>query len=48
MSSLYSKPVVADTIKIPIQDSDNPDMFKLIKEIKYLDGNTAFRIIEPL
>lgn len=39
---------VADTIKIPIEDSSDPEQFKLIKEINYLDGIPAFRIIEPL
>ncbi|MEK7112999.1 MAG: glycosyltransferase family 39 protein [Patescibacteria group bacterium] len=37
---------VADTIRIPPQDSKDESQFKLIKEIKYLDGNPAFRIIE--
>lgn len=39
---------VADTIKIPIEDSSDPEQFRLIKEINYLDGIPAFRIIEPL
>lgn len=39
---------VADTIKIPVEDSNDPEQFKLIKEIDYLDGIPAFRIIEPL
>lgn len=38
---------VADTTRIPPEDSKDGNLFKLIKEIKYLDGaNTAFRIIE--
>jgi hypothetical protein len=37
---------VADPIRIPPEDSSNEDLFTLIKEIRYLDGNTAFRIIE--
>jgi len=37
---------VADTIRIPPEDSKDENLFKLIKEIKYLDGNTAFRILE--
>jgi len=39
---------IADTIKIPVEDSNDPEQFKLIKEIDYLDGIPAFRIIEPL
>ena len=39
---------VADTIEIPIEDSSDPDQFRLIKEIDYLDNTPAFRIIEPL
>jgi len=37
---------VADTIRIPPEDSSDETLFKLIKEIKYLDGSTAFRILE--
>ncbi len=38
---------VADTIRIPPQDSKDENLFKIIAEIKYLDGfNTAFRILE--
>jgi hypothetical protein len=38
---------VADTIRIPPEDSKDTTQFKLIKEIKYLNGaDTAFRIIE--
>lgn len=37
---------VADTIRIPPEDSKDEGQFKLIKEIKYLDGNSAFRILE--
>jgi len=38
---------VADTIRIPPEDSKDENLFKVIAEIKYLDGlNTAFRIIE--
>lgn len=40
---------VADPIRIPPEDSSNQDEFKVIGEIKYLDGKeTAFRIIEVL
>lgn len=40
---------VADTIRIPPEDSSDPNLFKLIKEIKYLNGaDVAFRIIEVL
>ncbi|MCH7730099.1 glycosyltransferase family 39 protein [Patescibacteria group bacterium] len=37
---------VADTIRIPPEDSSDETLFKLIKEIKYLNGNTAFRVLE--
>lgn len=38
---------VADTIRIPPEDSKDESLFRLIKEIKYLNGrDTAFRIIE--
>lgn len=38
---------VADTIRIPPEDSKDSSLFKLIREIKYLNGiDTAFRIIE--
>ncbi|HEX6977556.1 MAG TPA: phospholipid carrier-dependent glycosyltransferase [Patescibacteria group bacterium] len=40
--------IVADPIKMPVQDSSDPNRFKLIKEIKYLDGKTAFRVVEIL
>jgi len=36
----------ADTVRIPPDDSKDPSHFKLISEIKYLDGKTAFRILE--
>lgn len=38
---------VADTIRIPPEDSKDENLFRFIKEIKYLNGrDTAFRIIE--
>lgn len=38
---------VADTLRIPFKDSNDPKLFNLIREIKYLDGIfTAFRILE--
>ena len=37
---------VADTIRIPPEDSRDESLFNLIKEIKYLNGETAFRILE--
>ncbi len=38
---------VADTIRIPPEDSSDEEQFGVIKEIKYLNGrDTAFRIIE--
>ncbi|MFZ5933184.1 MAG: ArnT family glycosyltransferase [Patescibacteria group bacterium] len=40
---------VADTIRIPPEDSKDESLFRLVKEIKYLNGrDTAFRIIEVL
>jgi len=40
--------LIGDTIRIPVEDSSNPEQFKIINEINYLNGNPAFRIIEPL
>ena len=38
---------VADTIRIPPEDSKDETLFNLIREIKYLNNrDTAFRIIE--
>jgi 4-amino-4-deoxy-L-arabinose transferase-like glycosyltransferase len=37
--------VVADNIRIPDSELESENV-KLLKEIKYLDGNTAFRIVE--
>ena len=38
---------VADTLRIPPLDSNDPKEFNLVKEIKYKDNlNTAFRILE--
>jgi hypothetical protein len=37
---------VADTIRIPPEDSKDENLFEIIREIKYLDkANTAFRIV---
>lgn len=36
---------VADPVRIPPEDSPEGEEFRLIREIKYLDGNTAFRIV---
>lgn len=38
--------IVGDSVRIPESDSSDANQFKLIKEIKYLNGVTAFRIIE--
>ena len=38
--------IIGDSLRIPPQDSNDPKLFKIIKEIKYLDGTDAFRIIE--
>jgi 4-amino-4-deoxy-L-arabinose transferase-like glycosyltransferase len=38
---------ITDEIAIPSQDTDDESQFKLVKEIKYLNGlETAFRIVE--
>ncbi len=37
---------VADPIRIPIEDSSDESLFRLLREIKYLNGEEAFRIIE--
>jgi len=37
---------VADPIRIPDEDSQDPNLFQLIKKINYLDGSPAFKIIE--
>lgn len=37
---------VADPLTIAPQDSQDPRNFKVIDEIKYLDGQTAFRLVE--
>ena len=40
---------VADTIRIPVADSNDPKFFKTIREIKYLNGrDIAFRMIKIL
>lgn len=39
---------VLDTIKVPVKDSDDPKEFKLLDEVKYPNGKTAFRLIEIL
>lgn len=38
--------IIADPIRIPPDDSKDTNQFKLVGEIKYLNGVTAFRIIE--
>ncbi|MCJ7805558.1 glycosyltransferase family 39 protein [Patescibacteria group bacterium] len=38
--------VVADPIIIPSEDANNSNFVKPIKEIRYLDGTVAFRIVE--
>jgi len=39
--------IVADPIRMPYEDSKDEKLFKLVKEIKYLNGkDTAFRIVE--
>ena len=37
---------VADTIRIPPEDSSDESHFRQIADIKYLDGQSAFRIVE--
>lgn len=34
--------------QIPPEDSNDPELFKLVGEIKYPDGNTVFRLVEVL
>ena len=38
--------IVGDHVRIPASDSDDENQFRLIKEINYLNGNPAFRVIE--
>lgn len=42
------KLIVGDPIRIPPEDSRNPELFNVVSEIDYLDGNAAFRVIEIL
>lgn len=39
---------VADPKTIPFDDSKDPNKYKTIDEVKYLNGQTAFRIVEVL
>ena len=39
---------VADEVRMPIADSSDPEYFRLIKEIKYPNGFTAFRIVDVI
>lgn len=45
---MSGKLFVIDLIKVPVEDSSDPTQFKLIDEIKFLNGQTAFRLIEIL
>ena len=38
--------IIGDRIRIPPEDSNDTKLFNLIKEIKFLNGETAFRIVE--
>ena len=38
--------LVGDFIRIPSEESGDTDKYNLVKEINYLDGNPAFRIVE--
>ena len=40
--------IIGDPIRIPDEDSGDKDLFNLVKEIRYLDGNVAFKIIEVI
>ena len=40
--------IVGTPIQIPLEDSNDPSRFNVIDEIKYPDGNTAYRIVEVL
>ncbi len=43
---MTGKLFIVDSIKVPIEDSSDPREFKLIDEIKYLNGQSAFRFLE--
>lgn len=45
---MTGKLFIIDPIKVPVEDSSNPEEFKLVDEIKFLNGQTAFRFIEIL
>lgn len=45
---MTGKLFIVDPIKVPIDDSSDPKQFKIVDEIKYLNGQTAFRFIEIL
>jgi hypothetical protein len=45
---LSGKLFVYDTLRVPIADSSDPKEFKLIDEIIYVNGKTAYRLIEVL
>jgi hypothetical protein len=36
----------ADSMRIPPDDSKDQNLFRTISDIKYLDGHTAFRVLE--
>ena len=45
---MTGKLFVIDPIKVPIEDSSDPKEFELVDEIKFLNGQTAFRFLEIL
>jgi len=45
---MSGKLFVVDPIKVPVADSSDPKEFKLVDEIKYPNGQTAFRLLEIL
>ncbi len=45
---MVGKLFIIDPIKVPVVDSSNPNEFKIVEQIKYLNNNVAFRFIEPI
>lgn len=45
---MTGKLFIVDPIKVPPEDSSDPSQFKLIDEVKFLNGQTGFRLIEIL
>ncbi|MDO8503279.1 MAG: glycosyltransferase family 39 protein [bacterium] len=45
---MSGKLFIVDPIKVPVKDSSDPKEFKLTDEIKFLNGESAFRFLEIL